>query len=455
MDNLIQNWETIKENLKNDYDISDIAFKTWISPLQIHEIKEDTLIIISSLQGSIDIIKKKYEIPLSVVITEFTGKEYTLKFIYPDDIDYYEKKEDPSENIEKIKANLANLDPKYTFDTFVVGKNNEFAHAAALAVAENPGELYNPLFIYGGVGLGKTHLMHSIAHYIISKNSDLNVLYVTSESFTNDLIDAIRIGKAGNSNSMTKFREKYRNVDVLLIDDIQFIIGKESTQEEFFHTFNALYSAKKAIIISSDKPPKDFDTLDERYKTRFEWGITADISSPDFETRMAILHKKEETDHLEKYHIPNEVMEYIANNVNTNIRELEGSFNRLLALAILQKKEINISLAMDALKDIINPKNKKEISPEIILDVVSDFCKISVDDILSPKRNAEIVIPRQIVMYLCRKLTSATYEDIGSLLGDRDHSTVKHGETSIKNAISTDKKIKELVDALVKKLTVN
>ena len=270
----------------------------------------------------------------------------------------------------------ANLNPKYTFDTFVVGSNNNFAHAASLAVADSPGEIYNPLFLYGGVGLGKTHLMHSIAHFILEKDPTKKVLYVTSETFTNELIDALKIGKNGNELAMTTFREKYRNNDVLLIDDIQFIIGKESTQEEFFHTFNHLHVSGKQIIISSDKPPKDIETLEARLRTRFEWGLIADISSPDYETRMAILRKKEELDGLERYHIPDEVMQYIANNITSNIRELEGSLNKLIALANLENKPIDIPLAAEALKDMISPNNTREITPELIIEVVSDHFNV-------------------------------------------------------------------------------
>ncbi len=261
----------------------------------------------------------------------------------------------------KSAAEKAGLNPKYTFDTFVVGGNNNFAHAASLAVAESPGEVYNPLFLYGGVGLGKTHLMHSIAHFILDKNPKKKVLYVTSETFTNELIEALKNGKtAGNESAMSKFRDKYRNNDVLLIDDIQFIIGKESTQEEFFHTFNHLHTSGKQIIISSDKPPKDIETLEARLRTRFEWGLIADISSPNYETRMAILQKKIELDHLEKYNIPNDVLEYIATNVKTNIRELEGSLNKLIALYKLNNNEsIDIALAAEALKDIISSDNQQ------------------------------------------------------------------------------------------------
>ena len=313
------------------------------------------------------------------------GFECQLVFISQDEADSIAP---PAENL-LIKKNLkevspeiiqnANLNPKYTFDTFVVGANNNLAHAASLAVAESPGEIYNPLFIYGGVGLGKTHLMHSIAHFILKNNPNAKVLYVTSEKFTNELIDAIR---NKNNITTTEFREKYRNNDVLLIDDIQFIIGKESTQEEFFHTFNELHEAKKQIIISSDKPPKEIETLEERLRSRFEWGLTVDIQSPDYETRMAILRKKEE---MEGYNIDNEVIKYIATNIKSNIRELEGALTKIVALSKLNNLEITTSLAEEALKDLISPNAAREITPDLILQIVSDHLNIQSIDILGQK----------------------------------------------------------------------
>ena len=341
-----------------------------------------------------------------------------------------------------------NLNPKYTFDTFVIGSNNRFAHAASVAVAESPGKEYNPLFLYGGVGLGKTHLMHSVAHYILQKDPTKKVLYVTSEVFTNELIDSIR---NGNNTSMTKFREKYRNIDVLLIDDVQFIIGKESTQEEFFHTFNALHSANKQIIISSDRPPKDMETLEARLQSRFEWGLIADISSPDYETRMAILRKKEE---LDGYNIDDEVIRYIATNIKSNIRELEGALNKLVALSNLEKREINISMAEEVLKDIISPNSKREVTPQVILDVVAEHYGVSSSDIIGSKRNSEIVVPRQIVMYLCREITDTSYKAIGILLGNRDHSTIISGDSKVRDKLASgDSSLKSNIDTIKKKLS--
>ena len=400
-----QNWDQILNKMKLEYCSSNISYNTWIAPLTVYEVKDDTVYILVKLRASLEHIEEKYLLPFKVCIAEVTGIEYEVAFVTDNQTVIQEKKESV---LKRSRANAifekANLNPKYTFDTFVVGSNNNFAHAASLAVAESPGEIYNPLFIYGGVGLGKTHLMHSIAHFILENDPSKNVLYVTSETFTNELIDALKAGKTGSELAMTKFREKYRNNDVLLIDDIQFIIGKESTQEEFFHTFNHLHVSGRQIIISSDKPPKDIETLEARLRTRFEWGLIADISSPDYETRMAILRKKEELDGLEKYHIPDDVMDYIAKNIKSNIRELEGSLNKLVALSNLENKPIDIPLAAEALKDMISPDDNRAVTPELIIDIVSEHFNISIDDLKGKKRNREIVLPRQIVMYLCRQM---------------------------------------------------
>ena len=340
----------------------------------------------------------------------------------------------------------ANLNPKYTFDTFVVGSNNKMAHAAALAVAENPAQIYNPLFIYGGVGLGKTHLMHSIANFILKNEPTKKIMYVTSEKFTNELIDAIR---NKNMTTAAQFREKYRNNDVLLIDDIQFIIGKESTQEEFFHTFNALHEAKKQIIISSDRPPKDFKTLEDRLVSRFEWGLTVDIQSPDYETRMAILRKKEE---MEGYNIDNEVIKYIATHVKSNIRELEGALTKVIALSKLDNTEITMSLAEEALKDFISPGSSAAVTPQIIINVVADHYKCTAEDLISSKRTKEIVVPRQVVMYLCRTMTDTPLQTIGKALGGKDHSTIMSGVKKITKQLETDEAMNNTIEVLKKKL---
>ena len=448
-----ENWEQILNKMKLEYCSSNISYNTWIAPLTVYEVTDDTVYILVKLRASLEHIEEKYLLPFKECIAEVTGYEYEVSFVTDDHVVIQEKKDTA---VKKQQSNAifeqANLNPKYTFDTFVVGSNNNFAHAASLAVADSPGEIYNPLFLYGGVGLGKTHLMHSIAHFILEKDPTKKVLYVTSETFTNELIDALKIGKNGNELAMTTFREKYRNNDVLLIDDIQFIIGKESTQEEFFHTFNHLHVSGKQIIISSDKPPKDIETLEARLRTRFEWGLIADISSPDYETRMAILRKKEELDGLERYHIPDEVMQYIANNITSNIRELEGSLNKLIALANLENKPIDIPLAAEALKDMISPNNTREITPELIIEVVSDHFNVPAAELKGKKRNAEIVLPRQIVMYLCRKMTDTPLKTIGLILGGKDHASVSHGVKKIEHDVKTDEALNNTVNIIKKKL---
>ena len=467
MDIVTEKWNEIIENLRLEHSLSDVSFKTWILPLKVYDVIENTVYILVTLDGTgdyIDYIEKKYLLPFKVTIAEITGIEYDVKFI-PDNPSELEKVEEIA-NAHKKKAaahtkkndNLlmierANLNPRYTFDTFVVGKNNNFAHAASLAVAESPGEVYNPLFLYGGVGLGKTHLMHSIAHFILEKDPKKKVLYVTSEAFTNELIESLRSGKTGNELPMTAFRDKYRNVDVLLIDDIQFIIGKESTQEEFFHTFNHLHVAGKQIIISSDKPPKDIETLEARLRTRFEWGLIADISAPDYETRMAILKKKIESDQLERYHIPEDVLQFIATNIKSNIRELEGSLNKLIALYKLKNEEINISLAAEALKDLISPDENRKITPELIIETVSEHFGISVADLKSASRDAKTTSARHIAMYLCRSMTDTPLKMIGSLLGGRDHSTVKHGVDKVSKDMENNDSLKNTISIIQKKIS--
>ena len=432
---LKEKWDKILESIRDDNELSNVAFKTWLLPLKVFRIEGNILKITAPFEQAATYVENKYKTFLYVAVAEAMGEEYEIRIITEDEA----LKEKPLEPETPKKAAAApapkvaeeqktNLNPRYTFDTFVIGSNNRFAHAAALAVAESPGKEYNPLFLYGGVGLGKTHLMHSVAHYILQQDPTKKVLYVTSEVFTNELIDSIR---NGNNNSMTAFREKYRNIDVLLIDDVQFIIGKESTQEEFFHTFNALHSANKQIIISSDRPPKDMETLEARLQSRFEWGLIADISSPDYETRMAILRKKEE---LDGYNIDDEVIRYIATNIKSNIRELEGALNKLVALSNLEKREINISMAEEVLNDIISPNQKR--------------------DIIGGKRNAEIVTPRQVVMYLCREITDTPYKAIGILLGNRDHSTIINGDGKVRKQLqANDGSLKNNIDIIRKKLS--
>ena len=457
--NIVQEkWEEIIEHLKVEHDLSNVSFTTWIRPLKVYDVIDDTVIILVNTNSSVEYIEKKYLLPLKVCIADITGEEYEIRFISEDDNVLEELQSKPSESMTKKRtksaAEKAGLNPKYTFDTFVVGGNNNFAHAASLAVAESPGEVYNPLFLYGGVGLGKTHLMHSIAHFILDKNPKKKVLYVTSETFTNELIEALKMGKtSGNESAISKFRDKYRNNDVLLIDDIQFIIGKESTQEEFFHTFNHLHTSGKQIIISSDKPPKDIETLEARLRTRFEWGLIADISAPNYETRMAILQKKIELDQLEKYNIPKDVLKYIAESVKTNIRELDGSLNKLIALYKLNHEgEIDIPLAAEALKDIISSENKREVTPELILDIVADHFGITVADLKSNKRNADIANPRQISMYLIRTMTESSLKAIGVVLGGKDHSTIKYGIEKIAAEEKEDETLSNTINIIRKKI---
>ena len=447
MNKVMEKWDEILHIVKTEYEVAEVAFNTWLKPLKVYQVEGNvvTILVPSEQMVLINIITKKYKLPLQVTICEVCGmSDCEIRFILPEEVPKKETSYDTQ--IQDSRYEEAHLNPKYTFDTFIVGSNNKFAQAAALAVAESPGDTYNPLFIYGGAGLGKTHLMHSIAHYIIENNQDSKVLYVTSEEFTNELIETIR---NGNNTAMTKFREKYRNIDVLLVDDIQFIIGKESTQEEFFHTFNSLHSAKKQIIISSDKPPKDMEILEERFRSRFEWGLIADITLPDYETRMAILHKKEEMD---GYNINEDVIKYIATNIKSNIRELEGAFNKVMAFAKLEQKEVTLELAEQALKDIISPDKKRVITPEYIISVVSEHYGVSTSDLAGNKRSNRIVVPRQIAMYLCRELIDTSLKAIGKSLGNRDHTTVMHGIEKIEKEMETNDSVRNAVDILKKKI---
>ena len=421
MDFIKENWDLIKETLRTEYDLSDISYKTWVKPLTFHSVKDDvvTIMIPSDQAHALKYISSKYKSYFQVTISELMDHTYDISFIVESDVN--DEMMTPPADVYNINYENAHLNPKYRFDTFVVGNNNKFAHSASLAVAESPGEAYNPLYLYGGAGLGKTHLMHSIGHFILDQNPDKKVLYVTSEQFTNEVIESIR---SGNAAKMNKFREKYRTVDVLLIDDVQFIIGKESTQEEFFHTFNVLHAAGKQIILSSDKPPKEMETLEERFRSRFEWGLIADIQPPDYETRMAILKKNAENCNKE---INEDILDYIATNIKSNIRELEGAYNKVIAFSRLNKVEITLDNVKEALNDIISPNVSRLITPQLIISVVAEHFGITADDITSKRRNSEFVLPRQICMYLCRKLTDESLQNIGKALGKKDHTTVIHG----------------------------
>ena len=451
MNEIINNWTEIKETVRKEYDLTSISYNTWIEPLKIHNVVNDVvnIVIPSSQSHALTYISGKYKMFFKVTISEMFQHMYEVNFILETDTQNSEctEKED-SITIPKYHANYesANLNPKYKFDTFVVGSNNRFAHSASLAVAESPGQVYNPLFLYGGPGLGKTHLLHSIGHFILKETPDTKVLYVTSEEFTNEVIESIR---SGNATAMTKLREKYRTVDVLMIDDVQFIIGKESTQEEFFHTFNVLHAAGKQIVLSSDKPPKEMETLDERFRSRFEWGLIADIQVPDYETRMAILKKNAET---YNHHIDEEIIDYIATNIKSNIRELEGALNKILAFAKLNQVELTLSLAEEALKDVLYPDKPKEITPALIINVVAEHFNIKSEDITSKKRNAEFVLPRQVVMYLCRELTDTSFSNIGRLLGKKDHTIIIYGVKKVEDEIKASEELNNKVETIKKKL---
>lgn len=441
-----ENWDLIKETLKTEYDLSEISYNTWVKPLRFHSVDHDvvTIMIPSDQAHALKYISSKYKSYFQVTVSEMFNHTYDIEFILEKDAD--DEMMSAPGNVYNINYENANLNSKYRFDTFVVGGNNKFAHSASLAVAESPGVAYNPLYLYGGAGLGKTHLMHSIGHFILEHNPDMKVLYVTSEQFTNEVIESIR---SGNASKMTKLREKYRTVDVLLIDDVQFIIGKESTQEEFFHTFNVLHSAGKQIILSSDKPPKEMETLEERFRSRFEWGLIADIQPPDYETRMAILKKNAENYNKE---INEEIFQYIATNIKSNIRELEGAFNKVIAYSKLNKVEINLSSVQEALKDIISPNEKKQITSGLIVEVVAEHFGITPEDIISKRRNTEYVLPRQICMYLCRKYTDDSLQSIGKAVGKKDHTTVIHGIEKITEDIEKNDELKGKIDIIIKKL---
>ncbi|QUI21084.1 chromosomal replication initiator protein DnaA [Vallitalea pronyensis] len=451
---VIENWDKVQALLRDESDISKISYKTFLENLQPVKVHDDTIIIKTDDEIGRDYIERKYSRSIIIAIREIVGQIYEIKFMLPNELEKENKDKKGSSkksstnnsthNTTTNNSQYNNLNSRYTFDTFVVGNNNKLAHAASLAVAESPAEAYNPLFIYGGVGLGKTHLMHSIAHFILSENSRSKVLYVSSEKFTNELINSIREDKN------EEFRQKYRNIDVLLVDDIQFIAGKERTQEEFFHTFNTLYEAKKQIIISSDRPPKEIETLEERLRSRFEWGLIADIQPPDYETRMAILQKRAELENLD---LPDDVIQYVATNIKSNIRELEGAINKIIAYSTLVHKDLTKELAEDALKDLITPEKNKEITPEFILEIVAEHYNLNPMDIVSKKRPRDIAYPRQIVMYLSRTLTDLSLPKIGQILGKRDHTTIIHGYEKISKDITKDSALKNTIEILTKKIT--
>lgn len=426
-----------KELLKEE--VTTISYETWIKILEIQSADNDHIVLLTSSNFQKNIIVSKYTDLLTNTFNYLTNRECTVSVVSREELEAESNKTDPAIKIEApINYATTNLNPKYTFSTFVVGNNNRFAHAAALAVAEAPAASYNPLFVYGGVGLGKTHLMQAIGNEILKNNKNSKILYVTSEVFTNELINAIK------DNTSDQFRNKYRNIDVLLIDDIQFIAGKERIQEEFFHTFNTLYESGKQIILSSDRTPKDIPLLEDRLKSRFEWGIIADISNPDYETRLAILRKKAQLDNII---IDDEILSTIATRIDSNIRELEGTLNKLIATASLTNNQITLEMAEKAINDIV-AQQEKVISADFIQETVGKYFNINPKDLKGSKRSNDITFPRQIAMYLCRNVANMSLPQIGKNFGKRDHTTVMHACNKIEKEIKTNSNTKLIVESV-------
>ena len=426
--------------LMNDA-ISGISYQTWIEPLEISSMTDDNIVLVAPSSFHVDQVRRYTE----AIINTFkflTHKVYNISFVTPDDLK--SGTINSSSNTDFVIPITSNLNPKYTFESFVIGDNNRFAHAAAFAVSEAPGTSYNPLFIHGGVGIGKTHLMHAIGHEILKRNSNKKVVYVTSEKFTNEFINGIK------DNQNEQFRQKYRNIDVLLIDDIQFIAGKEGIQEEFFHTFNTIYENKGQIVLTSDKPPKDINPLSERLKSRFDWGLLVDISAANYETRLAILRKKVQ---LENIIIDDLILSNIATKVDSNIRELEGTLNKIVAQASLTHSPITFELAEKAINDVIS-KREKIVSSDYIKETVSKYFNISVKDMDSSKRSNELAYPRQIAMFLCREIADIPYKKIGDEFGKRDHSTVMHACDKIAKDIKQKDETRLIVES-VKNIILN
>ena len=431
--------------------ISNTSYQTFIKDTQLYSLKNDEAIILVSLPFNASWLNQRYSEIMQAIIYDVIGYEVKPHFISEDELASYNNVN--TQEVQEPQVQHSSIDDKTwgkeqfnmhnTFDTFVIGPGNRFPHAASLAVAEAPAEAYNPLFIYGGVGLGKTHLMHAIGHHVLSNKPNAKVIYTSSEKFTNEFIKSIR------DNETEAFREKYRIIDVLLIDDIQFIQNKEQTQEEFFHTFNELHQNNKQIVISSDRPPKEIAKLEDRLRSRFEWGLIVDITPPDYETRMAILQKKIEEENLD---IPPEALNYIANQIQSNIRELEGALTRLLAYSKLQGKPITTELTAEALKDIIQSPKSKKITIQDIQKVVGQYYSVRIEDFSAKKRTKSIAYPRQIAMYLSRELTDFSLPKIGEEFGGRDHTTVIHAHEKIANDIKSDPTFKQEVENLEKEI---
>ncbi|MFC4546824.1 chromosomal replication initiator protein DnaA [Paenactinomyces guangxiensis] len=427
--------------------ISKPSFETWFKATEAIDIQDDTMIVSAPNDFSREWLESRYADLIRDTLKEVTGSIIDIKIISHT----AEKQEKPNgpptaaeEESEEMDPQKTQLNPRYTFDTFVIGSGNRFAHAASLAVAEAPAKAYNPLFIYGGVGLGKTHLMHAIGHYVLGHTPSSRVVYLSSEKFTNEFINSIR------DNKTIHFRNKYRSVDILLIDDIQFLAGKEQTQEEFFHTFNALHEDNKQIIISSDRPPKEIPTLEDRLRSRFEWGLITDVQPPDLETRIAILRKKAIADNLD---VPGEVLAFIADRIDTNIRELEGALIRVVAYSALMNQPVTPDLAAEALKDIMPESRPKVVSIQDIQQEVSTYYRLRIDDLKSKKRTKTVAFPRQIAMYLCRELTDYSLPKIGEDFGGRDHTTVIHAHEKISRIIKQDPQLQQAIEELKKRIS--
>ncbi|MCR1899244.1 chromosomal replication initiator protein DnaA [Irregularibacter muris] len=438
---LFEVWAKTLEIIKSE--LTEVSFNTWLKTIEPISYQGNRIILGVPNDFTKGILEARYIVLISNALKQVTGEQINIKFTIPTEEIQKEVYQENDEKANIVSAPPTNLIPKYTFETFVIGNSNRFAHAASLAVAEAPAKAYNPLFIYGGVGLGKTHLMHAIAHFILNQNPKSKVMYVSSEKFTNELINSIRDDKN------VEFRNRYRNIDVLLVDDIQFIAGKESTQEEFFHTFNALHDANKQIIISSDRPPKEIPTLEDRLRSRFEWGLITDIQPPDLETRIAILRKKANVENLD---IPNEVMHFIAKKIQSNIRELEGALIRIVAYSSLTNQDITVELANEALKDIISSIAPKKITVPLIKEVIAEHFNIRMEDFNSKKRTKAIAFPRQIAMYITRELTDLSLPKVGEEFGGRDHSTVIHACDKISNDVKKDINLKNTIDKFIKQI---
>ncbi len=441
MKNIADLWDQVLINIEKK--VSKPSFDTWLKFTKAHVLQGDTMIVTAPNEFARDWLEGRYSQLISGLLYEIIGEDLNVKFIIPpqeeDEGSALPAVKDNVKERDSINLNQNMLNPKYTFDTFVIGSGNRFAHAASLAVAEAPANAYNPLFIYGGVGLGKTHLMHAIGHYMLENNPSAKVVYLSSEKFTNEFINSIRDNKA------VDFRNRYRSVDVLLIDDIQFLAGKEQTQEEFFHTFNTLHEESKQIVISSDRPPREIPTLEDRLRSRFEWGLITDITPPDLETRIAILRKKAKADGLD---IPNEVMLYIANQIDSNIRELEGALIRVVAYSSLINKDINANLAAEALKDIIPSSKPKVVTILDIQKTVGAEYNVKLEDFKARKRTQSVAFPRQIAMYLSREMTDFSLPKIGEEFGGRDHTTVIHACDKISRLLDEDPEFRGKVDEI-------